>query len=365
MNHPPGILHALYSLRAEGCPRLAYDLLDQEMKQTGRRGFVTLLDPQDDLRRDYDQLGIPVHQLIWKRKNYISIYQQFLKVLHQWKPAGVVLYPLGAHISLSLACWKLKIPHVVHLACLPPWRDFSALQKLRVQMWTGQVTTAAYAACSERVRHDCIRAYRLPPALVQTVYNGISLDRFDALRSQRQPWSPDSGKPLIIGMTGSLELSKDHPTLLRAVALLKQQGQNIRLRLVGGGTQADALKQLASELQISDIVDWTGSVRDVLAELARFDVYAFSAKPEEGLGIALIEAMASGMPVLATDIPAVREIFKHHPHGIKVPFGDARAMAAGILNAAQQPAAPRVALSRFDVAQTFREYERILTAQRL
>jgi glycosyltransferase involved in cell wall biosynthesis len=166
-------------------------------------------------------------------------------------------------------------------------------------------------------------------------------------------------------MTGSLELSKDHPTLLRAVALLKQRGHNIRLRLVGGGSQTEALKQLASELQIADNTDWTGSVRDVPAELARFDVYAFSAKPEEGLGIALIEAMASGLPVLATDIPAVREIFKFHPQGIKVPFGDAEKMAEGILRTAQQPAAPREALSRFDVAQTFREYDGILASQRM
>lgn len=355
-----GILHALYSLRAEGCPRLAYDLLTQDIVQRNRRGSVTVLDPQDDLRHDFDQLGITVHQLLWKRRNYLSIYQQFLEVLKKEKPVGVVLYPLGAHIPMTWACQRLSAPHVVHVACLPPWRDYLALQKLRLQMTVGNYSTAAYAACSDRVRRDAIKAYRLPAQRVKTIYNGIAIERFTQLRAMRQPWKNSIDRPLVVGMTGSLELSKDHPTLLRAIALLHQQGKQIRLRIVGGGTQESELKALANSLGIACIVDWTGSVNDVISELAKFDVYAFSAKPEEGLGIALIEAMASGLPLLATDIPAVREIFKHYPEGMVVPYGDAEAMANGIWEAKNRRPASIDSLQRFSVDATFRQYEQLL-----
>lgn len=361
---PSGILHALYSLRAEGCPRLAYDLLDQEIKQRSRRGSVAILDPQDDLRTEFEGLGVSITQLTWKRRNYVALYRQFLKLLRQEKPAGVILYPLGAHLPMTWACQRLGIPHVVHLACLPPWRDPIGLQKIRIQMWAGLASTQSYAACSQRVAQDSISAYRLPANRVQAIYNGISLERFGQLRATRQPWQPASNRPLIIGMTGSLEVSKDHPTLLRAVALLKQQGKPIRLRLVGGGSQAGALQQQASDLGIADIVDWTGSVNNIVAELAMFDVYAFSAKPEEGLGIALIEAIASGLPALATDIPAVREIFRHYPQGVVVPFSDAATMAEGLWQVWQRPAAPPEALEPFDVAETFRQYEALLASHR-
>lgn len=359
-----GILHALYSLRAEGCPRLAYDMLDQELQQRGRQGSVAILDPQDDLRADFEALGIPITQLTWKRRNYFSLYQQFTKLLQATQPTGVVLYPIGAHLPMTWACQRLGIPHVVHLACLPPWRDYAGLQKIRLQMWAGLASTTNYAACSQRVARDSIQAYRLPAKRVHAIYNGISLERFGALRQRRDRWHPDLNRPLIIGMTGSLEVSKDHPTLLRAISLLHQQDKPVKLRLVGGGSQTDPLKKLASELGIADIVEWTGSVRDVLAELARFDVYAFSAKPEEGLGIALIEALASGLPSLATDIPAVREIFRLYPEGVVTPFGDAARMAEGLWQVWQQPAASPAALAPFDVAETFRQYEGILRSQR-
>lgn len=358
----PGILHALYSLRAEGCPRLAYDLLTQGIHQDGQQGSVTVLEHQPDLQEEFQKLQIPIHQLIWKRRNYLSIYRQFLDVLNQEQPRGVVLYPLGAHIPMSWACRKLDIPHVVHLACLPP-RDKVALGKLRLQMWTGQLSTAGYAACSERVRVESIFAYRLPKQMVKTIYNGINVEAYARLRSMRQPWNEASNRPLIVGMTGSLEVSKDYPTLIRAVALLHQSGKDVRLRIVGGGSQDLALKALAVETGIGSIIDWTGSVKDVQAELARMDVFAFSAKPEEGLGIALIEAMASGLPLLATDIPAVGEIFKEYPEGVVVPFGDVSAMAEGIWRAAHRLPASLDALKRFSAADTYRQYSSMLDEQ--
>lgn len=355
-----GILHALYSLRAEGCPRLAFDLLTQDLTQRGRCGSVTVLDPQDDLRDDFERVGIPIHQLTWKRRNYLSIYRQFLDVLEREKPAGVVLYPLGAHIPMTWACQRLSIPHVVHVACLPPWRDYAALQKLRLQMGIGNLSTAAYAACSERVRLDAIKAYRLPAQRIQTIYNGINIERFSQLRSTRAAWNSDIDRPLNVGMTGSLEQSKDHPTLLRAVALLHQENKRLLLHIIGGGSEEHNLKKLAKELGIADIVRWTGSIRDVPAELAKLDVYAFSAKPEEGLGIALIEAMASGLPLLATDIPAVREIFRDYPEGVTVPFGDSKAMAKGIWQAKDRQPATIEMLHRFSVDATYLQYAQLL-----
>jgi glycosyltransferase involved in cell wall biosynthesis len=131
-----------------------------------------------------------------------------------------------------------------------------------------------------------------------------------------------------ICMVGSLEPSKDHPTLLEAVALLRQRGLNVRLRLVGEGSRRDELQRLTRELGIAEQVAFVGeldasSVREELCSAAAVAHITRS----EGLSLSVMEAMAAGKAIVASDVAGVRELIEHERTGLLAACGDAQALA--------------------------------------
>ena len=169
-------------------------------------------------------------------------------------------------------------------------------------------------------------------------------------------------------MTARLEIHKDQPTLIRAAALLKQQGQPVEVWLIGEGSRRSELEQLIDELEVGDCVRLLGSRRDVPALLSACDLFVFQALRDEGFGIALAEAMAARLPVVATDVGACREVLEAGRCGLLVPEQDPQAMAAGIVAALQdrQGSAQRVqtayarAIADFSVPESAVAYGREL-----
>src|SRR5262249_5100753 len=84
------ILHVLISLRAEGTPRLALELLREEKKQTGSVGQVAFLHPElRDLEPRFNELNVPLHELPWKRRRFDRLFFQTLRLLKRIKPQGI------------------------------------------------------------------------------------------------------------------------------------------------------------------------------------------------------------------------------------------------------------------------------------
>jgi glycosyltransferase involved in cell wall biosynthesis len=142
-------------------------------------------------------------------------------------------------------------------------------------------------------------------------------------------------------MVARLEAHKDHPTLLRALALLRDQGLPLRLWLIGDGSRRPQLESLIHTLGLSAQVQLLGSRRDIPRLLAQLDLFVFAAGPDEGFGIALAEAMAAGVPVVATAVPACRALLAGGRCGLLVPPADPAALAAAIRSALADPAAAR------------------------
>lgn len=116
-------------------------------------------------------------------------------------------------------------------------------------------------------------------------------------------------EPLRIGMVARLDRIKDQATLIRAVALLHQQGVKVECELVGGGELDSKLKALARELGVLDnVVRFAGWVADVPSRLRSYDLFVFSTTAREGFGNAAAEAMAMGLPCIFTDIGPCREV---------------------------------------------------------
>jgi glycosyltransferase involved in cell wall biosynthesis len=148
------------------------------------------------------------------------------------------------------------------------------------------------------------------------------------------PWFAPGQPPLIIGL-GELSGRKDFATLLRAFAALRQE-RPCRLMILGKGRQRETLLELAGQLGVADDLALPGFVDNPLGYLAHGSLFAFTSR-WEGLGFALIEALAVGVPSVSTDCPSgPREILADGRYGPLVPVGDevalARAMAETLAN---------------------------------
>jgi len=199
---------------------------------------------------------------------------------------------------------------------------------------------------------DDMAAYTgLPRDLIRVVPSPVVSDSlFDAdLPRPDHPWFADPGRPLILSV-GELCGRKGFDTLLRAFALVRAQ-RPCRLLILGRGGARQTLLALAGELGVADDFALPGFVPQPYAWMAHADVFAFASR-WEGLGFVLIEALAVGTAVVATDCPSgPSEILEKGRFGPLVPVDDHQAMARAITATLDAP------LPRQTLRQAARPYE--------
>ncbi len=143
------------------------------------------------------------------------------------------------------------------------------------------------------------------------------------------PWFSDGGLPIVMGL-GELGSRKDFVTLIRGFARMRSEFP-CRLMILGRGRDRERLLATAHELGVSDAIELPGFVDAPYAWLAQASLFAFTSL-WEGLGFALIEALAVGVPSVSTDCPSgPREILGNGRYGPLVPVGDHEALAAAML----------------------------------
>lgn len=349
-----GTAHVLHWLKAEGSPRLALSLVREELRRTGKPPVVLALveECESSIEPAFRELGVEVHYVGWNR-DFGKLIFRMNSLLKRIQPAGIICYSIGTHVSVGIAATWRGLKTLVHIGNAPS-EEASSRKKMKLQFQVGRPFVTRHIACSHFVRDISIKTYGLPESSIVAVPNGIDLDRFLTLRQDRRPHAP--GSPFTIGMVASFEVHKDQDTLIRALALLKQRGIAARLRLVGTGTRLDTLQTLARELSVLDSIDWVGSVSDVRPELLKMDVFAYAVHPQEGLGIALVEAMASGLPAVGADVGACQEVLDWGKHGQLVKNRDPATWADALVKAIDQPAIPVDLLSQYDICHTASRY---------
>jgi glycosyltransferase involved in cell wall biosynthesis len=187
-------------------------------------------------------------------------------------------------------------------------------------------------AVSDAVRDDIRRCLpKWPQARIQTLYNRIDVQALQARQVCREEardalgLSPDEW---VVGNVGRLHPDKDQATLLKGFALaLKQLPTESRLAILGTGRLERDLKALARELGIADKVLFLGQVPDARRYFSAFDVFALSSD-HEPFGMVLLEAMAAGVPLLATACGGAPEVVEGV--GILFPLGDPEHLAQGL-----------------------------------
>lgn len=198
----------------------------------------------------------------------------------------------------------------------------------RVYPWA-----AAVAAVSHGVADDLVHRVGLAPDSVTVAYNPVLTNDLErqAGHSLDHPWFGPNHPPVVLAV-GRLTAQKDFPTLLHALALVRKQ-RNIRAVILGEGEERSALEALVLHLGLEGAVDMPGFVENPYPYFRAAAVLALSSR-WEGLPTVLLEALALGTQVVATDCPSgPREILEDGALGELVPMEAPPAMAAAILAA--------------------------------
>jgi glycosyltransferase involved in cell wall biosynthesis len=347
------VLIVLSSLVVEGCPQLALQL-SQLWKNQGFAVELLCLSPEpEDLRPEFEALGIPIHTFLLGTSlaRYPRLAWLSLQLCRRRRPQALLSFPLGWHSFIALGARLAGVKRVcAHVGNLPPVWTGPAFSKFKALVQLGRPLTDRLICCSDYIRDATIRDFGVSPKETITIYNACDLDRFAS-----QVRTESRGVSHRIGMVARLELHKDQPTLIRAAALLRDQGVPCTVWLVGEGSHRLELEALITELHLTDRVKLLGMRRDIPELLGQLDLFVFAAKPDEGFGIALAEAMAARVPIVATDVGACREILDDGRCGLLVAPEDPGALADGIgaVLADHAAAARRAAAARERALRTF------------
>jgi len=214
------------------------------------------------------------------------------------------------------------------------------------------------------VRDSLIREDRVPPSRIYLCYNGIDLDHFHA---RRQPLPPEG--PIVIAFIGVLRREKGLGTLLEAVGRLRLSEREIRLRLIGWGSESDSLKQQSRALGIDKICSVDPAVGNVEEVLRGVDIFVLPSL-SESLSNSLMEAMSCGCAVIASRVGGNPELVENGVTGLLFPPGDSAGLAAVLEALIADPllrerlgrSAAETIRARFGTAQSVAVMERTYTS---
>lgn len=241
----------------------------------------------------------------------------------------------------------------------PEFRAWAVYAAARACYWRAD----AMIAVSEGVARQSARAFPEWRGRIRTVYNPVIDERFarNLAQHEEHPWFAP-GQPPVIAALSRLAPIKNFSMLLESYAdFLSQTGHPARLMIIGDGPTLPRLQQIARSRGITDRVFFAGHRSNPLPLLKQAALFVHPSL-REGFGNVIVEAMACGVPVLATDCPeGPREILEGGRLGHLIPPGDRGALAAGLAAALASPIRPDPAcLGRFRAEAITREYGRIL-----
>lgn len=229
--------------------------------------------------------------------------------------------------------------------------------------------TDRVVAVSEDSRRELMRHNRIRPDKVRVIVNGIDLTGYKPATPSARERRGELGLPEdvpLCGIVARLSPEKDHRTLLLAVDALRKAGSAAHLAIVGGGPLEGELKTLVQSLGLSARVHFLGFRSDVAQLLPLFDLFVLSST-EEGVSLTLIEAMAAGLPIVATRVGGNPEVVVDGETGLLVEAGQPAALAAAIESLLGDPEIRSrmgrrgrdVAAERFDIERVIDEYQAI------
>jgi glycosyltransferase involved in cell wall biosynthesis len=269
---------------------------------------------------------------VHRRGHRFDFFRRLTRLLREKTPDVIVAHLFGNHALVAWAAFLARVPETYGVSANDPVHFAKSVWKPMALAHAARPFCRGEIAVSEAVGRVLTSRLRLPAQRITVIPNGCSVEEIAArAETGRKAAQRTSGNARVF-MAARFASSKDHPTALRAIQLLRSEGREVELWLAGG-IQRQILRtnteSLADQLGIRDLVQFLGT-RDDVPELMGASDIVIHATHSEGFGMVVIEAMAAGVPVISTDVPACREVLDGGRCGLLVPLSDPVALAEAI-----------------------------------
>jgi sugar transferase (PEP-CTERM/EpsH1 system associated) len=297
-------------------------------------GGICSFSPVGDFRERLAP-GVPLFEFNRRDGNDPRLVAQLVRLLQRERPHIVHTHAWGTLCEGYIAARLARVPRIVH-------GEHGTMETRR---WNVPIQRFVWRridkvlSVSERLADRMAREVGFPRTRIETIRNGVDLSRWamgDRAAGRRRLRAGAS--ELIVLAVGRLVPVKNHANLVAAVAQARADGVPCRLLIAGDGQLKASLEDQAASLGIAAAVDLLGSRQDLPDLLAAADIFVLSSD-SEGMSNTIIEAMAAGRPVLATDVGGNPELVVPNETGLLVEAGKPAALAQGIKALAADAAA--------------------------
>jgi glycosyltransferase involved in cell wall biosynthesis len=311
------IVHVLSSFGVGGQERVALDLAIGQLAR-GHRVSVLSLAPEPDgaMAAEFAAAGVHVDRVPKRGGLDVTLVPRLARrlrslradVVHSHNPLPLIY---GAPAARLVGAAAIHTKHGIN----PGSRGQRALRRAAAQLVSAFVAVSDTTAAQARAMHDA------PLAKIRVIPNGIRLDRYapDAEARAASRVELGLGDAWVVGTVGRLDAAKNQAMLVRAMAPLLSS--RVRLVIIGEGDARRDVEAAVAALPDPRWVVLTGRRMDVPRLVHAFDVFALSSKTE-GLPLVVPEAMAAGLPVIATSVGGLPSVIDEGATGLLVPVDE-------------------------------------------
>jgi sugar transferase (PEP-CTERM/EpsH1 system associated) len=343
----PLILHVVFRFAVGGLENGVVNLVNRLSRDRWRHGIVALTDVSETFRGRIKRDDVMYFSLRKRPGHGFKLYPELYRLFRALKPAIVHTRNLAA-LETVVPAWAAGVPVRIHGE---HGRDIGDLDGAsRKYQWMRRIYRPfvhQYVALSRDLERYLIDRVGVRGDLVRHVYNGVDSERFKPGNVARASivGSPFNDPTLfVVGTVGRMEAVKDQVNLarafVRALALAPDAAQRLRLVLVGDGPLRAEVESIVRAANAESLVWFAGERADVPDMMRGLDCFVLPSLAE-GVSNTILEAMASGLPVIATQVGANADLMEDGSSGRLVPRADADAIAREMLAYLADPSAAR------------------------
>jgi len=333
MNRPIRALHVFPDLSIGGTQVIFLNTL-QALDPARCRIVVACLEGPGALMPEVVEYA-PVHCQNRLSANNLSTLLFLLRLMHAEQVDVVHTYYGRTRVYGRLAAILARVPVIISA-------EMAQAGPYSLKGWATErlfdYFTDHFVAVSEATKVHLFRTRQISPSKVTVIYPGVDLVRFD-IQEMLPMIRYELGLPdhaLVIGVVARLVPYKGHADLIAALPRILQAAPTTRLVFIGDGPAAPDLRHQVHEVGLTDQVHFLGERRDIPRLLRALDVFVLPSH-QEGLGLAIIEAMAAGLPVVATRVGGIPDVVIEGETGLLVEPGNPAELAEAIIQLLTNP----------------------------
>jgi len=302
--------------------------LATRLKSRGWEVSVVSLMPPKAYVEDLEAAGIPVFSLGIRRKlpDLVPVLR-FARIIRKWRPDIVHSHMVHANLLARIVRFLAPIPVLICSArSIDEGGRFREILYRLTDSLCDLTTQVSHAGLERYVRVGAVPRHK-----IRYIPNGVDTERFKPNLEDRLKFRKELGVDGFVWLAvGRFDPPKDYPSMLQAFARVVHKHSNTILLIAGDGPLRKTMENLARELGIEKRTKFLGIRRDIPQLMNAADAYVMSSS-WEGMPNVLLEASATGLPIVATDVGGNREIVLDGVTGFLVPPRNPEALARAML----------------------------------